>query len=132
MKKALYLVVFSTILCLFFIGQPSQVAAQGSGVYGSGLKINLDSTGSKYVRFILWNQFWTRYINNNPNTVVNGENRADTWDTGLRRSRMLAYSQISPRFLIMFHIGINNQTFINGGDAGGNGAAFGGNGGRSL
>ncbi|NJL12672.1 MAG: hypothetical protein HC913_06525 [Microscillaceae bacterium] len=37
----------------------------------------------------------------------------------------MAYSQISPRFLIMFHIGINNQTFINGGAGGGNVSAFG-------
>jgi hypothetical protein len=31
--------------------------AQGSPDYGSGLKINLNQQGDKYVRFILWDQF---------------------------------------------------------------------------
>lgn len=124
MKKTLYLIPL--IALMLFIWHPSKVVAQGSGIYGSGLKLSLDSTGSKYVRFIFWNQFWTRYINNNPNTIVNGESAADSWDIGLRRSRMLAYAQISPRFLIMFHVGINNQTALNGGGSGSNGAGLGG------
>lgn len=83
------------------------------------LKLNLNESGSKYVRFIMWHQFWARYINNNPGTLnVNGEANGDDYDFGLRRSRFLAYAQISPRFLILTHWGINNQTFVNGGDDG--------------
>ncbi|NJO03551.1 MAG: porin, partial [Bacteroidia bacterium] len=126
MKKRHFLL---GILCLcLWAGLSGQAVAQGSGIYGSGLKVNLDTTGSKYIRFIIWNQLWTRYIDNNPNTIVNNETLENNWDIGLRRSRFLAYAQISPRFLIMFHFGINNQSFINGGDAGSNGSAFGANG----
>lgn len=93
-------------------------AAQGSDDYGSGLKLNLNPDGSKYVRFIIWNQIWARSIENNPGTMVNDQPQNTTSDIGARRLRMLAYAQISPRYLVLTHIGINNQTFINGGAAG--------------
>ena len=83
------------------------------------LTLKLNETGTKYVRFIMWHQFWARYIENNPGTLdINGEANKNDVDFGLRRSRFLAYAQISPRFLILTHFGINNQTFINGGDDG--------------
>lgn len=88
---------------------------QGSEEYGSGLKINIDQTGSKYVRFIIWNQIWTRAMELNPGSVVNGQPTDWYFDIGIRRARMLAYAQINQRFLILTHFGINNQTFINGG-----------------
>jgi hypothetical protein len=83
------------------------------------LTLKLNEDGSKYIRFIMWHQFWGRYINNNPGTNdLNGAANGDDWDFGLRRSRFLAYAQISPRFLILTHFGINNHTFVNGGDDG--------------
>jgi len=95
-----------------------RLSAQGSSDYGSGLKVNLNPEGSKYVRFIVWNQFWLRSMEMNPGTMVNGVPTESVTDIGARRLRMLAYAQISPRYLILTHIGINNQTFINGGAAG--------------
>lgn len=97
------------------------VQAQGSEAYGTGLKIKLDSTGKKYVRFIMWNQIWTRYTQNNPGSQVNGENAATTFDIGARRLRFLAYAQITPRYLVLTHFGINNQTFATGGASGASG-----------
>ena len=56
---------------------------------------------------------------NKPGTVdVNGQASAYSFDIGMRRSRLLAMAQISPRFLILTHFGINNHTFVNGGAAG--------------
>jgi hypothetical protein len=92
-----------------------QTYGQGSEEYGSGLKINIDQNGSKYVRFIIWNQIWSRAIEMNPASVVNGQPVDWLYDIGIRRARMLAYAQINKRFLILTHFGINNQTFINGG-----------------
>ena len=83
------------------------------------LKLNLNESGSKYVRFIIWSQFWATYTQNNPGTLdLNGEANKDDFDFSLRRSRFLAYAQISPRFLILTHWGINNQSFVNGGAPG--------------
>jgi len=100
--------------------------AQGSADYGSGLKINLNEEGSKVIRFIIWNQIWARSTEMNPGTTVGDEPTNSTTDIGNRRLRFLAYAQISPRYMILTHIGINNQSFINGGVAGGGGT--GGNG----
>lgn len=95
-----------------------QAFSQGSPDYGSGLKINLNPEGTKSVRFILWNQIWARSLDMNPGTMIGGESATKQEDIGLRRLRLLAYAQISPRYMIVTHIGINNQTFINGGAAG--------------
>lgn len=100
--------------------------AQGSTEYGSGVKLNLNTDGSKYIRFIFWNQIWARSIKNNPGTLVGGEASDRTFDIGARRVRTIAYAQLSPRYLILVHFGINNQSFINGGAPGT--AGTGGNG----
>lgn len=79
------------------------------------LTLKLSEDGQKYVRLLIWHQFWSVLTNNNPGTVdVNGNNIRQTTDMALRRSRFLAYAQVSPRFLILSHWGINNQSFING------------------
>ncbi len=92
--------------------------AQGSTLYGSGLKVNLNEDGSRYFRIIAWNQVWVRYNENNTGSIRNGEEVDHTFDVGLRRSRVLLYSQISPRFLILTHFGINNQNAVSGGYSG--------------
>jgi hypothetical protein len=97
---------------------PGRLAAQGSGVYGQGIRFNLDTTGSKYVRFILWNQTWLRQQQFNPETRVNGQDATNNFDIGIRRSRMIAYGQLTPSNLVMLHVGINNQTFNSGGAPG--------------
>jgi hypothetical protein len=99
----------------------SRIHAQFTEQYGSGLKVNLNQEGSKYVRFILWNQIWARYTQNNPGTMVNGTPETSTMDVGIRRARLLAFAQISPRYMIVTHFGINNQTFTNGGGSGSTG-----------
>jgi hypothetical protein len=89
------------------------------------LTLKLNDSGSKYIRFITWHQFWITATQNNPGTrdvngqPIDGTNNSSQWSTdiALRRSRFLAVAQISPRFLILSHWGINNQSFINGGTA---------------
>ena len=112
---------YKLFLLLFLASISTGVFAQGSPEYGSGLKLNLDQSGSKYIRFIFWNQIWARSIENNPGTLIGGESAERSFDVGARRIRTIAYAQLSPRYLIMTHIGINNQTFLNGGSAGSNG-----------
>ncbi len=89
--------------------------AQGSSEYGSGLKFNLNEDGSKYMRMIAWNQVWFRSTQMNPGTMINSEPASSSSDMGLRRLRMLVYAQVSKRYMIVTHFGINNQTFTNGG-----------------
>lgn len=92
--------------------------SQGSPDYGGGLKFKINEEGTKYMRFIAWNQIWLRSQELNPGSMIADEPSTTNTDIGNRRLRLLAYAQISPRYMIVTHIGINNQTFTNGGAAG--------------
>ncbi len=97
------------------------------------MMIKLDDKGQKFIRFITWHQIWASYTNNNPGTVdINGNVQKNNADLSIRRSRVLIQAQISPRFMIVSHFGINNQSFANGGSAGtlGTGASATGQGGK--
>ncbi|MFC0345472.1 porin [Epilithonimonas hispanica] len=116
---------------LTFIGLAllsTSLYSQGSPDYGNGLKLNLNPEGDKYVRFILWNQIWLRNTEMNPGTMVSDEATKNTWNIGNRRLRALAYAQITKRYMVLMHFGINNQTFINGGGSGSTGTGGYGNG----
>lgn len=115
MKNILFAFLI-TITCLF------RSFGQGSQDYGSGMKLNLNPEGSKYIRFITWNQVWFRACQLNPGSAVGGEQTAANYDIGARRIRMLAMAQLSNRYMILMHFGINNQTFINGGGSGTSGS----------
>ncbi|MBM4781759.1 MAG: porin, partial [Archangiaceae bacterium] len=99
----------SLVVCLV----ASLAAAQGTSEYGSGLRWNLNPEGDRFIRAITWAQVWTRAIENNPGTTVDGVSSPWTTDVGLRRVRLLLYGQVFPRVLILTHLGINNQTFNN-------------------
>lgn len=92
--------------------------AQGSQEYQAGVKLHMNGDSSRFIRFITWNQIWFRSQEKNPGTLINGEVKNNSWDIGARRLRMLAYVQISPRYLIVTHFGINNQSFATGGGSG--------------
>lgn len=87
------------------------------------LILKLNESGTKFVRFITWHQFWMTTTQNNPGSrdvngnLIDGTNGSKAWssDIALRRSRFLVVAQVSPRFLILSHWGLNNQSFINGG-----------------
>ena len=86
--------------------------------YGAGMRVNLSPDGSKYLRFLSWHQVWTRYTQNNENTLrAPGKLQNDQVDFALRRSRLIVLAQLNSRFLIYTHIGINNQTAVSGGFA---------------
>lgn len=91
--------------------------AQDSSLYGSGLKLNLNTQGTKYVRFQFNNQILIRSIDNNPGTAVANEPASSSFDIGARRVRAIVYAQVSPRYFLLLQFGMNNQTFINGGNS---------------
>lgn len=102
---------------LFLCVSPYICLAQGDG-YGEGMKIKFDSTGTKYIRFMLWSQLWMRYDQNNPGSTVNGKAYSGQFDIALRSSRLIIMSQITKKFMVMVHMGINNQTLLSGGALG--------------
>ncbi len=61
------------------------------------MTVKLNDEGSKYIRFITWHQMW----------LQTGSEQEGT-SFSIRRSRFLAYAQITPRFLILTHWGLNS------------------------
>jgi hypothetical protein len=126
------------VILLFFAGTlflTAQNAATAPVVDHSykPMIIKMDSAGKKFLRIITWHQFWVTHTNNNPGTLdINGEVVKSSTDIAIRRSRILFQAQVSPRFMIVSHFGINNQSFINGGGSGalGSGASAAGQGGK--
>ncbi|AWM35320.1 hypothetical protein DDQ68_06130 [Hymenobacter nivis] len=95
---------------------PTPVAPAKSAAYGPGMKINISPDGSKYLRFLLWTQVYARYNENNTNTLrAPNEPKSSQLDFGIRRSRLVILAQLSPRFLVYTHLGINNQNAVSGG-----------------
>lgn len=75
--------------------------SQGSPDYGAGMKFNLNEDGSKYMRVIAWGQMWGQYNDN-----LADDKKAFEFST--RRARILTYAQITPKFLVLTHFGLNS------------------------
>lgn len=107
---------FTVIMTLcIWIGALAQGAEEDHSY--KPLTLRLNEEGSKYVRFILWHQQWMQTNNlaleDSPLQVTHL----------VRRSRFLAYAQISPKFLVLTHFGLNNLTPENLTSLGNNGDA---------
>jgi hypothetical protein len=63
----------------------------------------------RFLRIFFWNQFWARFNENNPGSVVRGEVERETVDVALRRTRFILFGQVAPRLRALMHVGINNQ-----------------------
>lgn len=124
MKKAIFILTF------LLSGQASFAIHSADSVQLGTMKVNQDvddaykplilnlsEDGSKYVRFIIWHQQW---FQTNNMAVENTKLQVNSF---IRRSRMLAYAQVSPRFLILTHFGLNNMTTDNMTSLGNNGDA---------
>lgn len=114
-----YRTILNCAVCLGFLATMApRIHAQGYDYYGEGIKLKLGEDSAKYIRFITWHQIWSRFSENNKGSTRLGQPAPESFDFGVRRSRFLAYAQVSDRFLILTHFGINNQTGISGGSNG--------------
>jgi len=106
------------MLCLCF--PVLQLAAQENKppALNNGLLFRFNESGSQYLKMNIWTQAWFRGIENNPGTAVNGDPQDWTLDAGIRRMRIQLFGQMSPRFLLMLQMGMNNQSFASGGGTG--------------
>ena len=89
------------ILLGFFFITSQMMYSQGSPDYTGGFKVKFNEDGSKYFRIISWAQMQGIY-----NTDVPED--ASHFNFKLKRARILMFAQITPKFLILTHIGLNN------------------------
>ncbi|OUS21520.1 hypothetical protein A9Q93_00820 [Nonlabens dokdonensis] len=97
---------YSFLLAFFFLAT-SLGFAQGSTEYTGGMKVKLNESGSKYFRIISWAQFWAQHSDNE--TLNSFGNEESDLNFSVRRARVLMYAQVSKKFLILTHFGLNSQ-----------------------
>jgi len=85
--------------------------AQGSPDYDGGLKVKFDEEGKKYLRIISWAQVQA-------GIDLNRTSDQSLVDFNLRRARVLMFSQITDKFLILTHFGLNSLNRSNLGPLG--------------
>ncbi|MEG1199113.1 MAG: hypothetical protein RSD53_06965, partial [Algoriella sp.] len=88
--------ILGAITLLITIGI-SNLNAQYASEYNGGLVVKLNPEGNKFIRFILWGQTWFQ--------DYEGKNVNDGFS--IKRARVLAYSQINDRFMILTRFGAN-------------------------
>jgi hypothetical protein len=72
------------------------------------LRVNLSEDGSRYFQAVFLNQVWARWNQSNPGTTVMGKPASETFDIGLRRTRVQMYGQVTDRAFLYFQFGQNN------------------------
>lgn len=72
------------------------------------LKLNLNESGSQYLKANFTAQVWTRYTDNNPGTTINGISEKETFDVGLRRVRLQLMGKVADKVFLYTQFGINN------------------------
>ncbi|NNE29837.1 MAG: hypothetical protein HKN16_09380 [Saprospiraceae bacterium] len=97
-KKTILFPVFLLLVCSIGISQDRPEKENQN----KQLKINLNEDGSKYLRFLLWNQVW---LSSND---LSNSNTDFQLSTSLRRSRVLVIGQVTPKILILTHFGQNS------------------------
>lgn len=90
-------------LLLLFGAIPLVQGQQNPNPYEGGMKVKLSDDGAKYFRIISWAQMQGVYSDD---VASNASNVS----MNLRRARLLMYSQISDKFLILTHFGLNSLT----------------------
>src|SRR5687768_5397005 len=66
------------------------------------LKFNLNDDGSHFFQVLFLNQTWLRYNKSNPGTTLLGESASQTFDIGLRRTRIQMFGQVTDRAFVYF------------------------------
>ena len=79
----------------FFIS--ININAQYATEYDGGYVVKLNDDGKKYIRFILFGQAWFQ--------DYEGYNQNDGFS--VKRARLIAYSQLNEKFMILTHFGAN-------------------------
>lgn len=92
------------LACLSFNALMAQTGKPANDV----LKYHFNETGSHYFLATFLNQTWLRYNQSNPGTTVEGQLAKETFDIGLRRTRIQMFGQLNDKTFIYFQFGMNN------------------------
>jgi hypothetical protein len=117
MRTFLYVLNLAGLLGLSFLPLAAQVgptlpSATPAPAERENLRFDLNSDGSRFFQATFLNQTWLRFNESNPGTTVLAKSAPNTFDIGLRRTRIQLFGQVSRRTFIYFQFGQNNFNYL--------------------
>jgi hypothetical protein len=98
-------------ILILLVWASGQVIAQNQATpppEKENLKYNLNESGSHFFQVTFLNQTWLRADQSNEGTLVENKPVHNTFDIGLRRTRIQMYGQIDDHTFVYFQFGQNN------------------------
>lgn len=92
---------------VFLVLLPGIIMAQNNPEK-EALKFNINDDGSHYFQVTFLNQTWLRFNESNPGTLIEGVAKNNSFDIGLRRTRIQMFGQITDKVFLYFQFGQNN------------------------
>jgi len=80
--------------------------------FDGNLKFSLNNDGSQWIAFHTYGQFWGRFNENNPGSLLSEEIQQNTYDVSIRRFRLGIQSQVTERLFTYLQFGINNLNYL--------------------
>lgn len=104
------------LLAVFYLLALSTVAGaqtkDSSRIVIPELRLNLNKSGSSYIKGTFLAQTWARYSEFNPGTMIDGTPKSDLADVGIRRWRIQVFGQLTNRIYFYTQFGQNNFSFL--------------------
>jgi hypothetical protein len=89
-----------------------QPTTNSNGNLREEMKMNLNESGSHFLKWTFTNQVWVRFNNSNPGTAVLGDPTPQTVDIGLRRTRIQFFGQLTDHVFFYTQFGQNNFNYL--------------------
>ena len=112
MKNLVFVLLLTGVISFQTHGQDSSTPLPQKSIEEMKLKLNED--GSHYLKWTFLNQLWLRYNESNPGTMVLGEPASETFDIGLRRTRIQFFGQVTDHVFFYTQFGQNNFNYLAG------------------
>lgn len=97
---------------LFFFSLLATSLLQAQTQPAKEMKLNLNEDGSQYLKWTFLNQVWLRCNESNPGTLVVTDPTSQTFDIGLRRTRVQFFGQLSDHVFFYTQFGQNNFNYL--------------------
>ena len=102
------IILFTTVSRMVWAQEPVKEPAKEI----DELRLKLNEDGSHFLKATFSNQIWFKFNDSNPGTQVLGEPANQTFDIGLRRTRVQFYGQLTDHVSFYFQFGQNNFNFL--------------------
>lgn len=109
-------IMMKNLLVLFYLfafsaGMNAQTK-DSSRIVIPELKLNLNKSGTSYIKGTFLAQTWARYSEFNPGTTIDGTPKSSYGDVGIRRWRIQVFGQLTNRVYFYTQFGQNNFSFL--------------------